>query len=138
MRGEVPDPMNLLGERQHFIYPTVEAYAHAVEAARPSLNVGTLIGHTALRNNHMDDLFRPASETEIAGMRIQLRDALRQGALGLSTGLAYASAFQSTTEEVMALAEELTAEGNLHHPPAFGVRADSGGARRGVPHWSPR
>ncbi|WP_228742864.1 amidohydrolase family protein, partial [Klebsiella quasipneumoniae] len=105
MRGEVPDPMNLLGERQHFIYPTVEAYAHAVEAARPSLNVGTLIGHTALRNNHMDDLFRPASETEIAGMRIQLRDALRQGALGLSTGLAYASAFQSTTEEVMALAE---------------------------------
>ncbi len=78
MRGEVPDPMNLLGERQHFIYPTVEAYAHAVEAARPSLNVGTLIGHTALRNNHMDDLFRPASETEIAGMRIQLRDALRR------------------------------------------------------------
>jgi N-acyl-D-amino-acid deacylase len=42
-----------------------------VEAARPSLNVGTLIGHTALRNNHMDDLFRPATETEIAGMRIQ-------------------------------------------------------------------
>jgi N-acyl-D-amino-acid deacylase len=87
MRGEVPDPMNLLGEQQHFIYPTVEAYAHAVEAARPSLNVGTLIGHTALRNNHMDDLFRPANETEIAGMRVQLRDALRQGALGLSTGL---------------------------------------------------
>lgn len=78
MRGEVPDPMNLLGEQQHFIYPTVEAYAHAVEAARPSLNVGTLIGHTALRNNHMDDLFRPANETEIAGMRVQLRDALRQ------------------------------------------------------------
>lgn len=70
--------MNLLGEQQHFIYPTVEAYAHAVEAARPSLNVGTLIGHTALRNNHMDDLFRPANETEIAGMRVQLRDALRR------------------------------------------------------------
>ena len=83
---EVPDPMNLLGEQQHFIYPTVEAYAHAVEAARPSLNVGTLIGHTALRNNHMDDLFRPASETEIAGMRVQLRDALRQGALGSVPG----------------------------------------------------
>ena len=110
MRGDVPDPMNLLGEQAQFIYPTVEAYAHAVEAARPSLNVGTLIGHTALRNNHMDDLFRPATESEIAGMRVQLRDALRQGALGLSTGLAYASAFQSTTEEVMALAEELAAE----------------------------
>ena len=114
LRDGVPDPMNLLGEQEHFVYPTVNAYAHAVEAAKPSLNVGTLIGHTALRNNHMDDLFRPATDTEIAGMRVQLRDALRQGALGLSSGLAYASAFQSTTEEVMALAEELAAEGGIY------------------------
>lgn len=114
MRDGVPDPMNLLGEAEHFVYPTVDAYAHAVAAAKPSLNVGTLIGHTALRNNHMDDLFRPATEIEIAGMRVQLRDALRQGALGLSSGLAYASAFQSTTEEVMALAEELAAEGGIY------------------------
>lgn len=116
LRDGVPDPMNLLGEQEHFVYPTVNAYAQAVEAAKPSLNVGTLIGHTALRNNHMDDLFRPATETEIAGMRVQLRDALRQGALGLSSGLAYASAFQSTTEEVMALAEELAAEGEFIPP----------------------
>lgn len=114
LRDGVPDPMNLLGEQEHFVYPTVDAYAQAVEAAKPSLNVGTLIGHTALRNNHMDDLFRPATDTEIAGMRVQLRDALRQGALGLSSGLAYASAFQSTTEEVMALAEELAAEGGIY------------------------
>lgn len=106
MKGEVPDPMNLLGEAEHFIYPTVESYAQAVEAARPSLNVGTLIGHTALRNNHMDDLFRPATVDEIAAMRADLRLALSQGALGLSSGLAYATAFQATTEEVMALAEE--------------------------------
>ncbi|HAV1831789.1 TPA: D-aminoacylase [Enterobacter hormaechei subsp. steigerwaltii] len=107
MKGEVPDPMNLLGEKEHFIYPTVEAYAHAVEAARPALNVATLIGHTTLRNNHMDTLSRVATENEIAGMRAQLREGLKQGALGLSTGLAYASAFHSSTEEVMALAEEL-------------------------------
>ncbi len=114
MKGDVPDPMNLLGEPSHFIYPTVEAYAHAVEEAQPSVNVGTLIGHTALRNNHMDDLFRTATESEIAAMRIQLREALQQGALGLSTGLAYASAHQSSTEEVMALAEELAAEKGIY------------------------
>lgn len=108
MKGAVPDPMNLLGEAQHFIYPTVEAYAQAVEAARPALNVGTLIGHTALRNNHMDDLFRPATVSEITAMRNDLREALKQGALGMSSGLAYATAFESTTEEVMALAEELS------------------------------
>ncbi|MCS2160904.1 D-aminoacylase [Scandinavium sp. H11S7] len=114
MKGDVPDPMNLLGEKPHFIYPTVEAYAHAVEEARPVVNVGTLIGHTALRNNHMDDLFRTATDSEIAGMRTQLREALKQGALGLSTGLAYASANQSSTEEVMALAEELAAEKGIY------------------------
>lgn len=114
MKGDVPDPMNLLGEAEHFIYPTVDAYARAVEAAQPALNVGTLIGHTALRNNHMDDLFRPATAAEISAMRQDLRAALKQGALGMSTGLAYATAFESTTEEVMALAEELSAESGLY------------------------
>ncbi|HKN03581.1 MAG TPA: D-aminoacylase [Buttiauxella sp.] len=107
VKGSVPDPMNLLGEVEHFIYPTVSAYAQAVEQAKPAVNVGTLIGHTALRNNHMDDLYRAATGDEIAAMREQLRLALQQGGLGLSTGLAYGSAFHSTTEEVMALAEEL-------------------------------
>jgi N-acyl-D-aspartate/D-glutamate deacylase len=114
IKTDVPDPMNLLGQKPQFIYPTVEAYAHAVEEARPAVNVGTLVGHTALRNNHMDDLFRAATESEIAAMRVQLREALKQGALGLSTGLAYATALQSSTEEVMALAEELAAENGIY------------------------
>ncbi len=114
MKDTVPDPMNLLGDVEHFIYPTVAAYAEAVEAAGPAVNVGTLIGHTALRNNHMDDLFRTATAEEIGGMRSQLRQALQQGALGLSTGLAYATAFHSSTQEVMALAEELAAEKGIY------------------------
>lgn len=114
MKGSVPDPMNLLGDVEHFIYPTVAAYAEAVEEARPAINVGTLIGHTALRNNHMDDLFRTATAEEISGMCAQLKLALQQGALGLSTGLAYATAFHASTEEVMALAEELAAEKGIY------------------------
>lgn len=114
VKGDVPDPMNLLGEAAQFVYPTVDAYAQAVTQARPAVNVGTLVGHTALRNNHMDSLFRAADDHEIQAMRQQLRLALQQGALGLSTGLAYASAFQSTTEEVMALAEELAAEQGIY------------------------
>ena len=112
--GDVPDPMNLLGNAEQFIYPTVNAYADAVMQARPAVNVGTLVGHTALRNNQMDSLFRPANYQEIQAMRRQLRLALQEGALGLSTGLAYATAFQSTTEEVMALAEELAAENGIY------------------------
>jgi len=50
---------------------------------------------------------RAATSAEIAAMRAQLRESLDAGALGLSTGLAYASAFQAPDSEVLALSEEL-------------------------------
>jgi N-acyl-D-amino-acid deacylase len=114
LRGDPPDPMNLLGKQADFIYPRFSDYRRAVEAACPAVNVAALIGHTALRNNHMDSLQRSATPVEIAAMRAQLRDSLQAGALGLSTGLAYASAFNASTDEVQQLAEELGAFGALY------------------------
>ncbi len=114
LKGEPPDPMNLLGAAGDFRYPSFAAYTAAVNAARPAVNVAALVGHTALRNNHMDRLDRGASAAEIEGMRAQLRETLAHGAIGLSTGLAYASAFQASTDEVKALAEELDVHGALY------------------------
>ncbi|HEY4352133.1 MAG TPA: amidohydrolase family protein, partial [Paraburkholderia sp.] len=82
LKGDPPDPMNLLGERDAFQYPTFADYVNAVNAARPAVNVGALIGHTALRNNQMDRLDRAATPQEIDGMRAQLEEALANGALG--------------------------------------------------------
>ncbi len=114
LRGEPPDPMNLLGPAAAFAYPTFRAYTEAVERAQPAVNVAALVGHTTLRNNQMDRLNRAATAAEIDAMRNQLREALEHGALGLSTGLAYASANAATTDEVMALAEPLAAAGALY------------------------
>jgi len=114
LRGELPDPMNLLGDAAAFLYPTFAAYQAAIQAAAPAVNVAALVGHTALRNNQMDRLDRPATNAEIAGMRAQLKEALDAGALGLSTGLAYLSAYASTTEEVMELAQPLSAAGAVY------------------------
>ena len=88
--------MNLLGNINDFRFANLTSYKHAVNTARPAVNVAALIGHTALRNNHMDRLDRVATADEITAMREQLRIALAEGALGLSSGLAYASAFAST------------------------------------------
>ena len=107
IRSEVPDPMNLLGEADDFRYASFASYRSAVERAQPAVNVAALVGHTALRQNHMDRLDRAASTEEIAAMRVQLRDSLAQGALGLSSGLAYASAFNAPSSEVATLANEL-------------------------------
>jgi N-acyl-D-amino-acid deacylase len=109
LRGEPPDPMNLLGDADAFCYPTFAAYLDAVRVARPAVNVAALIGHTALRNNHMDSLDRTASGAEIEAMRDQLQEALDGGALGLSSGLAYLSANAASTGEMLALAQPLAA-----------------------------
>ena len=107
IRGEVPDPMNLLGEAADFRFADFASYRQAVEVACPAVNVATLVGHTALRQNHMDRLDRAATAEEIAAMRAQLRASLAQGALGLSSGLAYGSAFHAPSAEVAELAREL-------------------------------
>jgi N-acyl-D-aspartate/D-glutamate deacylase len=114
LNGSPPPPMNLLGEAREFRYPTFASYVAAVKAARPAANIGALIGHTALRSNHMDSLDRVASSSEIAAMRAQLKEALDNGALGLSTGLAYTAAAAASIDEVIGLAEPLAAAGAIY------------------------
>jgi N-acyl-D-aspartate/D-glutamate deacylase len=114
LSGDLPDPMNLLGAADDFRYPTFASYIQAIRQARPSVNVGALVGHTALRNNHMGRLDRVATDAEIEQMRAQLREALAGGALGLSSGLAYLSANAATIEEIVSLAEPLAAAGAVY------------------------
>lgn len=114
LSGAPPDPMNLLGSADAFRYPTFASYVAAIGQAQPAVNVAALIGHTALRNNHMDRLDRAATATEIERMQSQLNEALNGGALGLSSGLAYLSANAAPTEEVLALAELLAAAGAIY------------------------
>jgi len=114
LKSDPPDPLNLLGDRARFCYPKFSDYARAVQSARPNVNVAALVGHTSLRNNHMDDLQRTASSAELAAMRAQLRLALQQGALGLSSGLAYTSAKGADTAEVLEMVAELAQQGGVY------------------------
>jgi len=111
LRGLVPEPLNLLGKAEYFRYPTFAGYVEALQKARPAVNVAALAGHTAIRNNHLDRLDRVATESEMEAMRADLQEALDAGAIGLSTGLAYANANAATTNEVMGLATVLKAAG---------------------------
>ncbi|WP_299595402.1 amidohydrolase family protein [uncultured Microbulbifer sp.] len=114
LQGDPPDPLNLLGDRRRFCYPQFSDYARAVQQARPNVNVAALVGHTSLRNNHMDDLQRTATNSELTAMRAQLRDALQQGAIGLSSGLAYGSAKCADTAEVLEMVAELSEQGGVY------------------------
>ncbi|WP_159567274.1 N-acyl-D-amino-acid deacylase family protein [Budvicia diplopodorum] len=107
LKDEVPDPINLLGELDEFHYPDLASYRDKIDSVTPSVNVATLIGHTTLRNNCVDSLLEPANAANVKQMQQVLRKALEQGALGLSTGLSYGNAINSSTEEICALAELL-------------------------------
>jgi N-acyl-D-aspartate/D-glutamate deacylase len=102
-----PDPINLLGKKDEFIFPTLADYIAQVKATPPAVNVAALVGHTALRAQVMNELDRAASAEEVTAMVKILRGALEQGAKGLSSGLAYKNAHASPTTEVVALAAEL-------------------------------
>jgi len=71
-------------------------------------NVMLMVGHGEVRGRVMgDDGARPATPEEIAEMRGLVRQALEEGAVGISAGLEYYPGRWSTTDEVAALAEEL-------------------------------
>jgi N-acyl-D-amino-acid deacylase len=106
-------PLNLLGA-QSFRYPTFANYADAVAAARPSVNVAPLIGHTTLRFAALDDLSRAASADERARMAALLDECMAGGALGLSSGLFYEEAHAAPADEVTDLARVVARHGGVY------------------------
>lgn len=94
--------LTLLG--RSFRYPSLAAYAAAVEAAQPAVNVAPLIGHTTLRSACVADLSRAADPDELAAMCALLARCMEEGAIGLSSGLFYAEAMPAPASEVTELA----------------------------------
>lgn len=71
-------------------------------------NALLMVGHGAVRGQVMgEDFRRPARPDEIERMRALVRDAMKEGAFGLSAGLEYTPGRWSDTDEVVALAREI-------------------------------
>ncbi len=114
LAGDPPPPMNLLGGRADYSFPTMADYGAALDADPPALNVAMLTGHSTLRAGEMDQLSRPASADEIARMAGLLDESLDAGAIGFSTGLAYPTAIDAPAAEVTALVKRLAAVGGVY------------------------
>lgn len=71
-------------------------------------NVMLMVGHGTVRREVMgDDFQRPATDAEVLEMQRLVRQALEEGAIGMSAGLEYVPGRWSTTDEVARIAEEL-------------------------------
>ncbi|MFY9554264.1 MAG: D-aminoacylase [Blastocatellia bacterium] len=75
------------------------------ESAPAAVNLLAFVGHATVRQQVMGrDYNRPATQNEIAEMVKLVERGMREGAVGLSTGLEYDVGRSSTTDEVIELA----------------------------------
>lgn len=79
----------------------------AFEAAGIGLNVGLMVPHGSVRNAVLGMSDRDPSPADQARMNALVREGMRAGAFGLSSGLYYAPGSYSKTAEVVAMAREV-------------------------------
>ena len=84
-------------------WESVAEYLDAVERSKPSLDCSYLIPHGAVRLNAMGMEDRRATAAEITAMQDLIRQSMREGALGLSTGLIYPPCCFADTAELIEL-----------------------------------
>lgn len=77
-------------------------------------NVAAFIGHGSIRKTVLGGDDRAPTETELETMRAMVRQAMEDGALGLSAGLYYAPASYAKTDELIALAREVAEFGGVY------------------------
>jgi N-acyl-D-amino-acid deacylase len=84
----------------------VGAYLDRLRASPVTVNTLLTVGHATVRREVMgDDYERPATADEIARMGALVDQAMREGAIGLSSGLEYEVGGYATTDEVVELAK---------------------------------
>jgi N-acyl-D-amino-acid deacylase len=114
VRADVPPPLNLLGGHDKYVHPTMAAYVAAVDRAEPAVNVAALVGHSTLRVATMNDPYRAATAAEQAKMVELLREGLAAGAIGLSSGVFYATGAAADVDELALLAGVVGEAGGIY------------------------
>lgn len=83
----------------------IGSYLHLVDSIRPSINIATLVGHNTIRSQVLERANRAPSAEEQMRMNSLVEKAMKEGAVGLSTGLIYIPGTFAKTEEVVELAK---------------------------------
>ena len=85
-----------------------------VEAAKPAINYATLVGHNTVRREVMGTANRQATPAELTKMEALVDQAMRDGAVGFSTGLQYVPGTYAETGEIVALARAAAKRGGVY------------------------
>lgn len=111
-----PDKTQMLDKYAGFIkagvnldynWETFGEYLDELEKLDLGTNIGALVGQGTIKINVMGFEMRKPSENELKNMKQLLKEAMLDGALGMSSGLIYPPGVYSEPEEIIELTESL-------------------------------
>lgn len=92
----------------------VANYLRWIDSLQTSINIGTLIGHNDVRKAVLGRANRNPTPQELQRMESLVEKAMKEGAVGLSTGLIYIPGTYSKTPEIVALAKQAAKAGGVY------------------------
>ncbi len=99
------EQLRLQGDIRYAIeWTTLGEYLEQLARRGVSTNVASFVGATTVRIHELGYENRRATSAELARMQDLVRQAMREGALGVGSSLIYAPASYSDTDELVALA----------------------------------
>lgn len=93
---------------------SMKDFFRQLDSMHTSINVASLIGHNTVRKQVMGLDDRLATPEEQKKMEELVAQAMREGAVGLATGLIYLPGMYSNTAEVVGLAKSAASYGGLY------------------------
>lgn len=122
--GESVAPINerLIEENREFLshykltvdWRTLAQYFQRLGKQGAGVNLATFVGATQVRRMVVGDDDRPPTADELRRMQELVENAMREGALGVSSSLIYAPASYAKTEELIALAKAAARHGGIY------------------------
>jgi N-acyl-D-amino-acid deacylase len=100
--------------RYEIEWSTLGEYLSYLEKKGVSCNVASFVGATTIRAHVIGEDNRPPTGEELDSMRLLVRQAMEEGALGVGTSLIYPPAFFAKTDELVALCKEAAAFGGMY------------------------
>jgi N-acyl-D-amino-acid deacylase len=95
-------------------WKTFDEYFARLERQGIGINLASYVGATSARRMVLGDADRAPSPDDLEQMKLLVRQAMQQGARGLSSALEYAPAPYASTEELIALASEAARYGGIY------------------------
>ncbi len=95
-------------------WTTLSEYLEYLEQRGIATNVASFVGATTVRVHEIGAADRAPTHTELAVMQNLVREAMREGAMGVGSSLIYAPAFYADTEELIALMQAAAEYGGMY------------------------